>query len=382
MMVSQNSFVQHINPVVVAFVCLLLVSISCNTMEAGNNDRMVLTEEFIFKDAPFPSCHASTIEETSRGLVAAWFGGTHESHDDVEIWVSRRVGGAWTDPVSVADGIQDQDKRYPCWNPVLYQVPGGELLLFYKVGPNPREWWGMMKSSVDNGISWSDATKLPDGFLGPVKNKPVLVDNNILICPSSTEHDGWRVHFEITEDFGKTWRKAGPIDPDRNFEIIQPSILFHEKGRLQMLARSRNNYVISSWSDDNGNSWSSPEPTFLPNPNSGTDAVTLQNGLQLIVYNHSYRDYTRSWGGGRSALTVAVSKDGREWETVHVLENEPGEYSYPAVIQGDDGVVHITYTWNREKIKYVSMNPAKLDHERISGIIPRDGQVKHLKVYL
>jgi predicted neuraminidase len=370
---------RNLNVMLIVFICLFLMQASCSIKEG--NDQMVLTEEFIFEKAPFPSCHASTIEETPGGLVAAWFGGTHERHDDVEIWLSRKVGGSWTDPVPVADGIEDQGKRFPCWNPVLYQVPDGELLLFYKVGPNPREWWGMMKTSDDYGESWSVATRLPDGVLGPVKNKPVLLDNNFLICPSSTEHDGWRVHFEITEDFGKTWRIVRLADPEEKFGIIQPSILFHENGRLQMLARSQNNYVITSWSDDNGNTWSSPEPTFLPNPNSGTDAVTLQNGLQLIVYNNSYKDEERSWGGKRSALTVAVSNDGREWETVHVLETEEGEYSYPAVIQGEDGEIHITYTWNREKIKYVALDGNNIDPEQVSGIIPDADQVRHLKVY-
>ncbi|MFO7923553.1 MAG: sialidase family protein [Bacteroidales bacterium] len=323
------------------------------------NDRLVLTEEFIYEEAPFPSCHASTIEETPDGLIAAWFGGTRESHEDVEIWVSRKVEGSWSAPESVADGIQHADKRYPCWNPVLYQVPEGPLMLFYKVGPNPRDWWGMLKTSEDNGKTWSDATRLPEDIFGPVKNKPVLIDGNKLICPSSTEHDGWRVHFEITEDFGKTWRIVGPIDEEKNFNIIQPSILFHDDGRLQILARSRENYVISSWSEDKGESWSPPEPTYLPNPNSGTDAVTLQNGLQLIVYNHSHLTEGR-WGGPRTPLNVAVSKDGINWETMHVLEDEPGEYSYPAVIQGENGIIHITYTWNRERIKYVALNPELL----------------------
>ncbi len=360
------------------FFSIMLLPLSCGTA-VKTNDRMVINEEFIYEEAPFPSAHASTIEETPDGLVAAWFGGTHERHPDVEIWVSRKVNGNWTPPVSVADGVQHADKRYPCWNPVLFQVPDGPLMLFYKVGPTPSDWWGMLKTSEDNGVTWSEATRLPEGILGPIKNKPVLIDDNILICPSSTEHDGWRVHFEITEDFGKTWRVVGPIG-DGEFDIIQPSILFHEEGKLQMLARSRDNYVISSWSEDNGNSWSTPEPTILPNPNSGTDAVTLQNGLHLLVYNHTYRTEGR-WGGLRSPLNVAVSSDGETWETILILEDEPGEFSYPAVIQGADGTVHITYTWNRETIKYVALNGDKFDPRKVTGIEPGEDQAKHLKVY-
>lgn len=341
------------------FILIMLITSSCTAMDE-KDDKLILTEEFIFEEAPFAGCHASTIEETPGGLVAAWFGGTREGHEDVEIWLSRRTGEGWSDPVAAANGVQSEDERYPCWNPVLYQIPDGELMLFYKVGPNPREWWGMLKTSRDNGLSWSEAVRLPQGIIGPVKNKPVLIDNRMLVAPSSTEHDGWRVHFEITEDFGKTWRVAGPTDNEGTFSIIQPSILFHDDGKLQMLARSRNNYIISSWSEDNGTSWSKPEPTVLPNNNSGTDAVTLQNGLQLVVYNHSQIP-EGEWGGKRTPLNVAVSTDGNEWDTALILEDEPGEFSYPAVIQGKDGIIHITYTWNREKIKYVALNPSKFD---------------------
>jgi predicted neuraminidase len=360
----------------------ILFTLSCRTIgeKTTINDALVLAEGFIYDEAPFPSCHASTIAETPDGLVSAWFGGTRESHEDVEIWASRKVNGNWTTPVSVANGIQDKEKRYPCWNPVLFQVPEGPLMLFYKVGPNPREWWGMLKTSEDNGRTWSEATRLPEGILGPIKNKPVLIDGKMLICPSSTEHDGWRIHFEITEDLGKSWRIVGPIDDERKFDMIQPSILFHDGRKLQMLARSRDNYVISSWSEDGGNSWSSPEPTFLPNPNSGTDAVTLQNEMQLIVYNHSHKAEGK-WGGRRTPLNVAVSLDGRTWETIHILEDAPGEFSYPAVIQGKDGTVHITYTWNREKIKHVSLNGAKFNPIMVTGITPGEDKVKHLKVY-
>ncbi len=330
---------------------------SFSRMEQREKDKAVILEEFIFNEASFPSCHASTIEETPEGLIAAWFGGTHEKNKDVEIWVSRKIGGQWSTPKSVADGIQHKDKRYPCWNPVLFQVPSGSLLLFYKVGPNPEEWWGMSKSSDDNGKNWSEAVRLPEDILGPIKNKPILLKNGRLISPSSTENKGWRVHFEISEDLGKTWRLIGPINNAIKFNVIQPSILTYDDGRLQILCRSKENQVISSWSKDGGNTWSPLEATELPNPNSGIDAVTLKNGLQLIVYNHSKKS-EGEWGGPRTPLNVAVSKDGQNWKPVLTLEDRPGEYSYPAVIQGKDGLVHITYTWKREKIKYILIDPS------------------------
>lgn len=320
----------------------------------------IIKSEFIFTEAPFDECHASTIESTPIGLVAAWFGGTKEKNKDVEIWISRKLKGEWSAPESLANGIQHKDKRYPTWNPVLFQYPDGPLLLFYKVGPNPKEWWGELKTSNDYGKTWSEGCRLPEGILGPIKNKPILMDDGRLICPSSTEHQGWRVHFEITQDKGQTWEVVGPIHDASEYNIIQPSILTYADSQLQILCRSMENYVISSWSDDGGYTWTNPEPTALPNPNSGTDAVTLKNGLQMIVYNHSKRENDK-WGGSRTPMNIAVSEDGMIWKQVLTLEDEPGEYSYPAIIQSNDGSVHITYTYKREKIKYIKLDPNKID---------------------
>jgi predicted neuraminidase len=332
---------------------------SFSGMKKDEKDKAIILEEFIFDKAPFPSCHASTIAETPEGIVAAWFGGTHEKNKDVEIYLSRKINGKWTTPKSVASGIQKNGERYPCWNPVLFQVPSGKLILFYKVGPDPSEWWGMMKTSVDNGKSWSDAVKLPDGILGPIKDKPVLLNNGALISSSSTENDGWRVHFEISKDTGKTWEVVGPINNPEKYNLIQPSILTYNDSAIQALFRSKLNGIVTSWSKDNGETWSPPEPTGLPNPNSGIDAVTLNNGLQLLVFNNSEITEGR-WGGPRTPLNVAVSKDGKHWKEVLTLEDTEGEYSYPAVIQTKDGMVHITYTWKREKIKHVVIDPANL----------------------
>ena len=77
--------------------------------------------------------------------------------------------------------------RHPCWNPVLFDVPGAGLMLFYKVGPSPQTWWGMVRTSRDSGRTWSEARRLPDGILGPIKNKPVRLADGTLVAGSSTE---------------------------------------------------------------------------------------------------------------------------------------------------------------------------------------------------
>ena len=326
----------------------------------------IVEEQFIYDSASFPSCHASTIAETPNGLIAAWFGGTYERHPDVCIYTSHLVNGQWTPPAEVADGIENDTLRYPTWNPVLYQIPNGELLLFYKVGPNPREWWGMLKRSSDNGITWSKAEMLPDGFLGPIKNKPVLLDNGTLICPSSTENNElWRVHFEMTSDNGKTWEMSEAINDGKTFNAIQPSILKHRNGDLQIICRSKNAVLCTSWSKDQGKTWSLLQESGLPNNNSGTDAVTLADGRQLLVYNH-VKTPNGAGKGYRTPLNVALSEDGKKWNASLVLEDsEISQYSYPAVIQSSDGMVHIVYTWRREKIKYVKVDPAKLKMREI-----------------
>ena len=331
----------------------------------------LVQSELIFQDAPFRQCHASTIVETSGGLVAAWFGGTKEGHPDVGIWLARHEGDRWTAPVEVANGAVSVEERYPCWNPVLFQPKTGPLLLFYKKttkrgGPGPSRWIGMLITSADGGKTLSEARELPPAITGPVKNKPVELPGGELLCPSSTEHDGWRVHFERTSDLGKTWQTVGPVNDGKQIGAIQPSILFHPGGRLQAIGRTRQGRIFEVWSDDGGKTWGPMSLTALPNPNSGTDAVTLADGRHVLVYNHT-GPIPGQWGGRRSPLNVAVSTDGKQWQAAMVLESEPGEFSYPAVIQTADGRVHVTYTWKRRSVKHVVLDPAKFVLRPISG---------------
>ncbi len=337
--------------------CLLLMGVAVMVSLALTQDarvgRGVIQSEFIFDKAPFASCHASTIAETKDSLIAAWFGGTVEGKPDVGIWVSRHTSGHWDAPVEVADGRQADGTRWPCWNPVLFQPRTGPLLLFYKVGPAPwTNWWGMLMESTDSGRTWSAPRRLPAGILGPIKNKPVPLDSGAILCPSSTETDGWRVHFERTTDGGRTWSSTGPVNDGKAIGAIQPSILVHSQTQLQAIGRTQQHRVFTIDSEDGGKTWGPMTLTNLPNPNSGTDAVTLHDGRFLLVYNPTTKN--------RHPLAVAVSQDGKVWTEVSILENGRGEFSYPAVIQTRDGLVQITYTWNRTHIKHVVLDPARL----------------------
>ncbi|HEX4128858.1 MAG TPA: exo-alpha-sialidase [Pirellulales bacterium] len=328
---------------------------------AADDGKAIVAREFIFEEAPFAQCHASTIVETSRGLVAAWFGGTREGHKDVGIWLSREEQGKWTAPMEVANGIVSPEKRYPCWNPVLFQPRSGPLMLFYKMGSGPQPWWGTLITSDDAGRTWSPPRRLPEGFWGPIKNKPVQLADGSVLCPSSTESrekpSKWRVHFERTDERAASWQRIVPSDDTsttggKPLDAIQPSILRYGEKRLQAVGRTRQGKVFQTWSEDDGKSWGPLSTLDLPNPNAGTDAVTLADGRQLLVYNHTTL--------GRTPLNVAVSADGKNWHMALVQESGLGEFSYPAVIQSSDGLVHITYTWRRERVRHVVVDPRHL----------------------
>ena len=388
---------------------------------------MILQDEFLYEKSSFPECHGATIVELKNGdLIASYFGGTKERNPDCGIWVSRKAKGAktWTAPYLAADGVFNlndplikiaglsgineettpasagpmsvhfdgdtlNSRRKACWNPVLFQIPGGDLILFYKIGTNVGDWTGWLTRSTDGGKTWGKREPLPEGFLGPIKNKPEYINGRI-IAPSSTEgKNGWRIHFEISDDNGKTWKMVGPLEAELNLPTIsrkagvadkddqeggeaivgkdmkpiyaiQPSLLKHKDGRLQVLCRTRNGQVATSWSADNGDSWSNVTLLDLPNNNSGTDAVTLKDGRHVLIYNN-FETLPGTPKGPRTPLSIAISEDGINWEHAATLEDSPiSQYSYPSIIQGKDGNLHAIYTWRRQRIKYAKINTKSL----------------------
>lgn len=334
---------------------------------AMTKESASIAAEFIFESAPFASCHASTIVELANGnLLAAWFGGSAEGNPDCAIWTSRRSHDGWSHPEEL---VREPD--IATYNPVLFYTADGRLWLYYKFGHHPVSWAAGRLWSMDHGVTWSAVEHLPAGIYGPVRTKPLILSDGTIVSGTSVEvYRAWACWIERSIDGGRTWSKSGPITIARDAQrhsvtghappavpgseewhatdgIIQPSVAPLGRDRLRLYARSTamTGKVCIADSFDQGVTWNAARPIDVPNPNSGLDAVTTKDGRVILVYNHT--DH------GRTPLNLAVSRDGEHFQMFRTLESEPGEYSYPAIVQGKSGDLHITYTWNRKTIRYV-----------------------------
>lgn len=329
---------------------LFILLTACRQNKSGNFE--IVSESYISDTLQYAQCHASTIIETKDGLLLSFFGGPYERHPEVSIYTAAFTDGQWQKPIKVADGKADTTSL-PTWNPVLFRNANNQIDLFYKVGPSPNDWWGMLMHSTNEGKTWSEPEKLPNGILGPIRNRPILLESGIILSPSSTEENQelWKSHIERSTDGGQTWTKIDIPSPD-SVKVIQPTLLVYPDQSIQALLRSNQNVVMESSSHDEGKTWTEVQPTTIPHPNSGIDAITLQSGAKLLVNNPMPSG--DSWKAGRNKLDLYYSTDGKRWQTIMHLENEPeGEFSYPCIIQTSDGLIHITYTYNRKQIKHV-----------------------------
>jgi predicted neuraminidase len=346
-------------------------------------------------DPPTPryACHAATVADLGAGhVLAAWFGGTHEGHPDVAIWLSRYDGARWSAPAKIAD-----EPGVPLWNPVLFRDAADTLWLFYKAGPTVPAWSGLYLQSRDAGRTWSAPTLLPAGLTGPAKNKPITLSNGDILCGASAETwRNWTAWAEISADSGRSWTRQGPIIaprdagssgrsltepasagiqpsqselisatwdvatgqlrvPQEHRGVIQPTVWEYAPGRVKMLLRATRavGAVCISESNDFGRTWSPARPTPIPHSNSGLDAVRLTDGRIVLACNPTH--------AGRSPLALLISDDnGETWPRRRDLETAAGEFSYPSIIQAADGRLHVVYTHRRTHIQHVIVAPDDL----------------------
>ena len=327
-------------------------AVSLCKLDNTANEVIVSTQkEKIFENKITDSCHASTVLPLDDGsVVAAWFGGSSESENDVKIYTSVRTDeDGWSNPIVVSASA---DLAH--WNPVLFQREDGTIVLFFKVGKDTEYWKTYFATSTD-GRSWSTPRELVpgdnSGGRGPVKNKPIRLTDGTVLAPASTEIDGkYRCFVDVSYDDGLTWNKTDIIDSKYcvSFKVpmIQPTLWQSADGSVHMFTRTKVGKIYRSDSYDGGRTWCRAYATKLPNNNSGIDLDTDANGRIFLAYNPI------GVPGIRCKLSLAVSfDDGETFTDILVLDKGLGEYSYPSVVVKGD-TIHITYTDERDYIGY------------------------------
>mmetsp|Transcript_25862 Transcript_25862/g.82288 ORF Transcript_25862/g.82288 Transcript_25862/m.82288 type:complete len:384 (+) Transcript_25862:119-1270(+) len=323
---------------------------------------------FVFDQAEFRSCHASTILPLEDGgALLAWFGGHREGDDGVVIWGARRgASGTCGAPYVLASAGPE-----PHWNPVLFRAAeDSSIKLFFKYGRVIATWRTYWASSTDEGASFSSPVELVpgpagEGGRGPSKNKVLALAGGGWVAGSSDERGAWYAFADVSEDAGRTWKMSGKVGGGKGApECIQPSLWESKAGHVHMLLRSDCGYICRSDSEDGGRTWGPLEKTVLPNNNSGVDVCKLADGRLLLAYNPT----SGSWAP-RSPLRLSLSSDnGGTWPLSLDVAEGAGEYSYPAVVATGGGGAVLSFTWQRSRIAVASLFAADLQAEGAGGV--------------
>ena len=342
---------------------------------------------------PTASAHASCIARVNGETWLTWFGGTHESHNDVDIYLARETASGWSAPVRIT-----ADENLPHWNPVLLPRENGADL-FFKLGATIPGWKTMRVHIDSSGQPAGEIHELVPGDIGgrgPVRNKCLTLSDGRILAPASIEtkeparwadascagdigelprHDPalrWKPFVDVSYDGGETFTRVCPVPllkaakpsevnmipsktPDLNAKpaipclvqrlgAIQPTLWQSKNGRVHMLLRSSEGFVLRSDSSD-GEDWSAACMTAIPNNNSGIDLVQMADGRLLLCLNPVSGDWA-----ARTPLSLYLSTDdGDTFRPLMTLEMTDGEYSYPS-LAAEGNTVYLSYTWNREKI--------------------------------
>lgn len=343
--------------------------------------EMGIVEAFV-NPGPWATAHGPGLVETPAGtILCCWFAGTYEGDVDINIVVSRLERGAdrWSEPtyISTDDDRSDQ-------NPSLFVAPDGDIWCMYtsqlgrQPGKDNMQYTAVVKRQVshDDGRTWGEPEVVfaePGTFARQaiqVLSNGRWLYGNWLCTDSATALAGDPAAFQISDDEGRTWRQVMvPESAGR----VHPTAVELEPGHVVCFMRSRAaDWIYRSESYDYGDTWSVPEPTPLPNNNSGISAIKLASGRVAVAYNHSSAPQTvgkrGAWPGLRCPVSIALSEDGgKTFPLIRHIERGQGfvgpenrgnnlQYEYPCLIQARDGALHLAYAYETRKgIKWVRL---------------------------
>lgn len=317
------------------------------------------SSELLFEKIPKAvAFHCSTIcEAENHDLLSLWYGGTYESAHDQSLYLSRRKAGErnWSPP-----RIIHEDPLQPPGNGVIFRDVDNQIAIVWgrMEGTRPMgrgQGWDrcrlFIRKSEDNGETWSEDQPLFDETRWCVpRNPPIVLGNGTLLLPVEGIENGVDgSDFLVRAAVDKPWQKAG-FTPKGS----QPAVIQRNDGSLLALLRHPL-WITEITSKDDGKTWTPPIATKLRNPDSGITMTKLANGHLVLVYNDAIV--------ARTPLSITRSLDeGKTWEKPLHLESNPGEYSYPCIIQSTDGFIHVTYTFRRYAIKHVQFNEEWMTH--------------------
>ncbi|GMV99953.1 MAG: hypothetical protein AMXMBFR84_10920 [Candidatus Hydrogenedentota bacterium] len=321
---------------------------------------MAFSSELIFSIIPgAPVHHCSTIAEAPNGdLLCLWYGGSYESAEDQALFLSRLKKGEriWSKPESM---LANQDQ--PPGNALILRGYGDEMIILWGRMESTRplrrgSGWGqcriMVRTSKDNGKTWSKDVEMPDGYAWLPRNAALTLSDGTIAVPLSGRVDGKYAGFLVTLNKDGSWSRLPGVMPGGE----QPTVIQRDNGELLSLMRSEPR-ILQSVSTDAGQSWTMPERTELKCPDSGIAMTKLKSGRLVLVYNDTDQS-------DRTPLVLKQSTDGGlTWGEPKVLEADWGEFSYPCVIEDSDGMVHVTYTYRRYSIKHVAFDEGWLIHK-------------------
>lgn len=357
--------------------------------------------------------HAANLLVLDNGdLLCTWFAGTQEGIPDIHIYMSRLKKGesSWSKAVKVSDDPTRSEQ-----NPVLFKAPDEKIWLLYTAQKSGNQDTAIVRYRIseDNGHSFGPIKTLFDQEGTFIRQPIVVLDNGEWLLPvfycHTTKGRKWTGHrdtsaVKISKDEGNTWEE---YEVPNSTGCVHMNIEKLDDGTLLALFRSRwADYIYSSYSTDNGRTWSEPKPTELPNNNSSIQFTKLANGHLALVFNNMnaencterraslYDDIEEEeneenvvsesvedcgereafWGAPRAPMTVAISEDnGMTWPFVKNIEIGDGyamtnnskdklnrEYSYPSIKQGSEGNLHIAFTYFRQTIKYVQLTEEEI----------------------